>query len=126
MKICEIEAAVSNDVHFPDEKIDRVKLNEETSLTCRVADVYPKPQVTIAHPGKTDIHDKITETDESIPDPTSYYYLQSLKSTYKFTPTYSDNNANLTCTVLSTGSNNSTVTQSHILKVEGTFAFFVL
>jgi hypothetical protein len=106
---------------------DSVRLNSPVELTCRVSNVYPKPRIIMMHSLRENIQTSVKENDVSIvEDEFNPYHLYTLTATYNFTPSYSDNNQNVMCTVISQGNTNATVSSKPFtIKVEGLYPSFL-
>lgn len=108
----------ANNVKFPLVNYKSLELNKPTEFTCSVNDVYPKPVITFISPSDSVIEsDSVTVQDTS--DKTDPVYAYSSLNTLNYTPRYTDNNKNITCSVLSVGSSNFTITNSYKLNIEG-------
>jgi len=116
------KVATENDITMNLESGDNVRLNSPVELTCRVSNVYPKPRIILMHSLRENIQTSVKENDVSIvEDEFNPYHLYTLTATYNFTPSYSDNNQNFMCTVISQGNTNATVSSRPFnIKVEGT------
>jgi hypothetical protein len=108
---------------LPADPIEPLELGKPASISCRVKNVYPKPSLRLTHTLREHIQTSVTETDVTDPleEQQNPYHLYSILATYNFTPVYSDHNQKLTCAVDSTGTGNSTISDTYALSVNGTF-----
>ena len=113
-----LEIPRSENIRFPVSSNRNLELNKPTEFVCSVDNVYPKPQITFLSTNNAVIdNDLITVEDTSIKTDTIYGYSSLNKLT--FTPKYSDNNKNLTCSVFGYGTENVTLTTAYRLNIEG-------
>ncbi len=85
---------------------------------CSIENVYPKPVVTFLSTNNAVIeNDLITVEDTSVKTDTIYAYSSLNKLT--FTPKFTDNNKNLTCSVFGYGAENVTLATSYRLNIQG-------
>lgn len=114
------KAATTNDITLGPDQHEVIQLNKPTAITCRVSNVYPKPRITLLHSTRENIQSSVVEREVSIAeDENNPYRLYTIAATYNFTPSYSDNNQKITCTVSSQGSSNATLSDSYNIQVEG-------
>lgn len=119
--MCIIEVAVSEDISFRNDLNEPMTINSPAQVTCRVSNVYPRPRIVMTHSARENIQTSVVETDETISDDEfNPYRLYTIAATYKFTPSYSDNKQQITCTVTSQGTTNSTLSNVYTLSIEGT------
>jgi len=85
---------------------------------CILNDVYQKPLISFLSPNNEVINDNLTQvTDSSVRNDVIYAYSSS--SILIYTPKYTDNNKNITCSVYSYDSKNVTLATTYKLNIVG-------
>lgn len=109
------------DLIFPSLKIEKFQLNKPVSVVCQINDVYPRPKLSFSAPNRDDLSKNFEEKDIT-KEPTAesnLLSLQSIQSTLKFTPEYTDHGQTLNCSVTSQSATNNTLNKSLKIQVEG-------
>ena len=91
------------------------QIDQTANISCVVNNVYPRPIITFID-NYVKLQEPIREEEISLRQKTSDTF--SIRKTYTFTPKFTDNNKNFSCSVFSHGAN-STVSKSFTLNVKG-------
>ena len=107
-----------NQINFPVEAVKELPMDKPQNISCKVTDVYPKPIVSFLDHDGVLIRDEKSIREENSPLKSNVYEVTSSTKSYSYTPKYTDNNKNVSCSVFSFGSN-ATISKSITLNVAG-------
>jgi hypothetical protein len=97
-----------------------VSLNQPISIICRVSEAFPKPSISFVHQNGTVLNHPANEKilSEQKPDEFNFYTISSM---YNFTPSYTDHNIDINCSVSSNTSTLATLSKPLHINVNGEF-----